>query len=115
MLKNQRLWLELTTEERLFLLAMAHELPKVSGLEILYTDVMKNTGFDNIKLCEIAYRLERKDLIKVYGSPLTFQFRGDAVTRSLCEAKLTDIENEEVANNKHPYHYRMREPEASRS
>ena len=94
MLKYKGQWQALTVEERLFLLAMAHELPQISGLEVRYTDVMANTGFDDAKLCEVAHSLERKDLIKVDGDPLMFQFRGDAVTRPLCEGKLPDYQRE---------------------
>ncbi len=111
MLKYEGRWQALTVEERLFLLAMAHELPSLGTLEVLYTDVMANTGFDYSELCGVAYALERKNLIMVDDEPLMFQFTGDAVTRSLCKAKLPSFEREEVQNRKRPYHCRMKEPE----
>jgi hypothetical protein len=110
-LKYEGQWQALTAEERLFLLAMAHELPQVSGLGVRYDDVMSNAGFDFDKLCEVAYSLERKNLIKVDGGdPIFFAFRGDAVTRSLCLAKFSEYEEKEVVVRKYSYPYRMREP-----
>lgn len=110
MLKHRDRWQRLTAEEKLFLLAMAFELPSVSGLEVSSIDITDNAGFDYEKLCEIAWILERKKLIRVEVQPLMFKFRGDAITSSLCGAKLAQFEREEYQTSKYSYTYRMELP-----
>jgi hypothetical protein len=111
MLKNEGRWEQLSTEEKLFLLAMTYQLPEVSGLEILYTDIMKITGFNYPKLCEVAYWLEAKNLIGVSDNPLMFYFRGDALTSLICGEKIKEARNRDSIDSKYPYNYLMVEPE----
>ncbi len=111
MLKHEGQWEALTDKERLFLIAMAYELPRISGLDVLHADIAYNAGLDKVEFARVAYTLESKGLIRVDGGhPLMFRFGGDAVTRCLCLGKHHSLEKAEAQTSKYPYHMRMPEP-----
>lgn len=105
MLKNEGQWESLSETERLFLLAMAYQLPMVRGLDIIHWDILNITGFTREKMFEVAYQLEQKDLIRVQRAPLSFLFMGDAVTSELCGSKIPEFLNFEVSVSKSPRRY----------
>ncbi len=92
MLTVEGAWEQLSVEERLFLLAVAFELPKISGLSVHASDVADNSGFSFGDLMRVARSLKDKNLIIWVSGPLRFQLCGDATSESLTTGKFESFE-----------------------
>jgi len=74
MLTVEGAWEQLSVEERLFLLAVAFELPKISGLSVHASDVADNSGFSFGDLMRVARSLKDKTLLSGYLDHSGFNF-----------------------------------------
>jgi hypothetical protein len=90
MLKGDTKWVDLTAEERLFLLAIKTELPRVDGTAVRWDDVEFHSGLGE-RLMEVAETLRLRGLIQIDFEPVFFQFCGGAVTPELCGIKFRDF------------------------
>ena len=95
MLKRAGLWQGLSVPERLVLLAVSHELPRVSGLGVLGADVASITGFSRRFVEEKSVDLEQIGLLRLGWQPHMLYLSGDAVTLDLCGDKLDKFEEAE--------------------
>ncbi len=96
MLKHEGTWQALSPDERLFLLAIAYELPRIHGLQVLWTDVRRNSGIPDSVFMKTAKQLEEKNLLFIDPDPMMFQLCGDAVTWSFTLGKQQDFERYEL-------------------
>lgn len=95
MLKRAGLWQGLSVPERLILLAVSHELPRVSGLGVLGADVASITGFSGAEVEVVSFQLQQKGLLRVDWHPCMLYLSGDALTQDLCGEKLALFEEAE--------------------
>ena len=91
MLKHTGQWEALSDRERLVLLAIAVELPQVSGLELKDRDILDNTGLSVTDFWETVRGLKAKDLVYVEPPENTscnwMTLAGDALTYNLMGEK----------------------------
>jgi hypothetical protein len=93
MLKYEGQWKALSERERLVLVALAFELPQVSGMEVRDYDIAIVSSLDGPTLHGVAVGLESKGLIK-YDRPGGDTFcgflslAGDAFTTALGQNKV---------------------------